>query len=94
VTNLPTLGELTDDERATVARIVLQADGLATAIFTTEIPDIAEYRALHSLVGWARGSGLFEPSPRHLDALQRLPPDVALKAWAAQEASLASVRGT
>jgi hypothetical protein len=93
VTNLPTLGELTDDDRAAVARIVLQADGLAEAIFATEIPDIATYRALHSLVGWARGSGLFEPSPRHLSALQRLPSEVALKLWAEQESRLASVRG-
>jgi hypothetical protein len=93
VTNLPTLDKLTDDERAAVARIVLQADGLAEAIFANEVPDIAEYRALHSLVGWARGSGLFSPSARHLDALQRLPADVALKLWADQEARLASVRG-
>jgi hypothetical protein len=93
VTNLPTLDTLTDDARAAVARIVVQADGLATAIFATEIPDIATYRALHSLVGWARGSGLFEPSPRHLSALQRLPSEVALKLWAEQESRLASVRG-
>jgi hypothetical protein len=93
VTNLPTLDTLTDDARAAVARIVVQADGLATAIFATEIPDIATYRALHSLVGWARGTGLFSPSARHMDALQRLPSDVALKLWAEQETRLASVRG-
>jgi hypothetical protein len=93
VTNLPSLDKLTDGERAAVARIVVQAGGLADAIFATEIPDIATYRALHSLVGWARGSGLFEPSGRHLDALQRLPPGVALKLWAEQESRLASVRG-
>jgi hypothetical protein len=81
------------DTDAAIERIVAQADGLADQILEADVPDIGIYRALHGLVTWGRSSGLFTPSARHLDALQRLPDDVALRLWAEQEARLAAIRG-
>jgi hypothetical protein len=83
---------MSDADTAAIARIVAQADGLAEQILAVEVPDICTYRALHGLVTWGRGSGLFAPSARHLDTLQRLPEDEALRLWAAQEARLVSIR--
>jgi hypothetical protein len=83
---------MTESDTAAIVRIVAQADGLADQILAVEVPDICAYRALHGLVTWGRGSGLFMPSARHLDALQRLPEDEALRLWADQEARLVSVR--
>jgi hypothetical protein len=80
-------------DTAAIARIAAQADSLADQILAVEVPDICAYRALHGLVQWGRGSGLFMPSARHLDALQRLPEDEALRLWAEQETQLTSVRG-
>lgn len=90
-----TAGDLAGVARVDVAsidRIVAHADGLANQILAAEMPDICIYRALHGLVAWGRGSGLFAPSDRHLDALQRLPAGEALRLWAEQESRLASIR--
>jgi hypothetical protein len=57
------------------------------------VPNVGAYRALTGLANFARGSGLFAAPDRWLDALQRLPAEDDLAAWARQEARLAAVRG-
>jgi hypothetical protein len=71
---LPTPHELTDEDRESVAKITRQADGLAASILGTPIPPAAEHTALSGLVAFARGGGLFTPTPWHMAALARLPP--------------------
>jgi hypothetical protein len=84
---------MTEAETAeVVASVIAYADDMANKILAAEVPDICTYRALHGLVAWGRGSGHFIPSDRHERALRRLPADVALKAWAEQEARLAAIR--
>jgi hypothetical protein len=71
---LPAPDEMTEADHAAVAKMVAQADGLAERIMSAPTPDVRYCKALSGLVAFARGSGLFSPAPRHLAALERLPP--------------------
>ncbi|WP_428487208.1 hypothetical protein [Rhodopila sp.] len=83
---------MTEADHAAVASIMRQADGLADQILAAEVPGIGVYRALYGLVNFAGGSGLFTATNRHQRALQRLPAETDMAAWAASEARLAAIR--
>jgi len=82
---LPAPDEMTEADHAAVAKIIDQADGLAERIMAAPMPDVRHCKALSGLVAFARGSGLFAPTPHHLAALQRLPPAQDLAAWTASD---------
>ncbi len=81
------------DDQEAIASAEAQADRLADEILArSDAPDVPLYAALRGLVAFARGSGLFTPSARHLAALNRLPPEADLLAWNAREAHMTALR--
>ena len=91
--NLPSAADLTPDDREVVATLMRHVDSLADAILAAAVPSISKYRALSGYVQWGNKTGIFTPSVRHQQALRRLPPEAALRAWTAQERRLAAMRG-
>lgn len=70
-TRLPTMEEMTDEDRAGIARIIAQAEGLADLILGSGVPDKWHVRALQGLQNLAKGSGLYVLPPRCDAALNR-----------------------
>jgi len=82
---LPNADEMTAFDHEAVAKIIDQADRVAERIMAAPMPDVRHCKALHGLVAFARGTGLFSPAPHHLAALERLPPVADLDAWLASD---------
>ncbi len=92
-TRLPTLAELTDQDRAGIDRIVQQAEGLADLILGADEPHAWHVRALQGLQNLAAGSGLYTLPPRCIDALNRLPAAADVAAWQARQDRMDALAG-
>jgi hypothetical protein len=62
---LPSPDELTDEDRADIASILRQMDNLADRILAGDATR-TEHQALAGWIAFARGSGLVDPSAKHL----------------------------
>lgn len=87
-----TAAKVTEDDPAAVASLLRHVDSLADAILSAAVPSISKYRALSGYVQWGNKTGAFTPTVRHQQALRRLPPEPAMRAWMVQERNLAAMR--
>jgi hypothetical protein len=82
----PVPGWRAAEDGEAIAGAEAAADRLADAILAgADAPDVRLHVALGGWVRWARSSGAFAPSERHLAALARLPPEADLLAWNERE---------